>query len=557
MDLDQVLFGLDSFVASCEDDTLNADSIYVETYTTLLDQLAVLLRDETTRSNDLIRQNLLKLVHSAGYVLARVDTPGLRPLVLEILRVLANSVADNHVNRGIIVGDTVFVHQLGKQLEENFDDDEVNERVLIFLKNLVIDSPDITKVVASLITKNLLVYTSYENTFLSIDLLTDLVPEYQYDAEVKNIERFAKKFLSYIQKRDDSDEDEYSEMIVNTAGILEDLTLDQRLDFKDEYHETSTQESLFQCLEQLHPLEFQNKLMAQRKIFGSIGNVSANPSASNKPLIEDCLKNIQDTRQENGYILSASMAIIGNSIGSSADRTNVLERAPTLITDVLIKYNYLVDPVQFQGLLHILKSIVSFDTISQLFTDDNVKILAQVIEATVRNSKYYTNFTALLVAFLKKTIVHLGKSQVLKLSHNNIIDSLLSADSNYEFNTIILLLINKIAVYGTETDLQPLVTRALEFKDPNIPASYIFELTKTVGVLVKNKPEYVFAHHTEGVITLLNTVQTIISGPNASDNVSKAIHNNSRFIAGSILALNKDKEIDPRLFELCEIFMRA
>lgn len=554
MDLEHVLFGLSTFVNDCEEQKLSLDNVYKESYLKLLDQLAVLLRDENLRDDPLIRSNLSKFVSSADYLLVNLGNAGFEDVLSEVIRVLANAVAENPGNRIQLANNKVFVGNLGTHLSKNPSTNTLNERILILLKNLVIDSENVAKDV-SFITQNILIYINHTNDdiFMAVDLLTDLVKHMNYNADVQSIEDLQSLLLRTLEKKSELDDDEFAELVVNISTILESLTEDPRLKFTDNGKETSVQAEFFDLLERIDKFEFQNKLMAQRRLFASIGNVSANLSASNKPLREFALKNINDRNQSNGYIISASFILVGNSISSSADRDEVLDLAPALLDNILSKYNYLVDPVQFQGILHILKTLISFDTVGSLFTETNFKYLDSLIEATVRNSRYYTNFTVLLAGFLKKLFVLLSQRNVEKIVNSDIPKHLTSSDPNNESNTIILLLLNKIALYKIDSDIEIFCSRIFKFTT-NIAIGYMFELTKTVGVLLQHRADYVLDKYTDSLITLLTTINSIDSESN--DNAAKAVLNNGRYIAGSILNLSKSRTINPELAELSEKVLR-
>lgn len=554
MDLEHVLFGLSTFVNDCEEKKLSLDNVYKESYLKLLDQLAVLLRDETTRDDALIRSNLYKFVASADYLLVNIGNTGFEDVLLEVIRVLANAVAENTSNRRVVANNATFIGHLGTHLSEDSRSSTLNERILILLKNLVIDSEDVAKDI-SFITQNVFTYIKLNNDdiFMALDLLTDLVKHMSYKADLKSIGDLQGLVLTCLEKKPELDDDEFAELVVNIATVLEILTEDPRFKFTDTEKEESIQFSFFKSLEKIDVIDFQNKLMAQRRIFASIGNVSANLSASNKTLREPALKNIKDRNQTNGYIISASFILVGNSISSSADRDEVLDLVPTILDDILSKYNYLVDPVQFQGILHILKTLISFDTVGALFTETNFKHLESLIEATVRNSRYYTNFTILLTGFLKKLFVLLCQKNVEKILQSDIPKHLTSSDANNESNMIILLLLNKIALYKLEADIDIFCPRIFKLTN-NIPIGYLFEFTKTVGVLLQYKPDYVLEKYTESLITLLTTIYSIDTASN--DNAAKAVLNNGRYISGTILNISKSTTIDPELLELSEKVLR-
>lgn len=554
MDLEHVLFGLSTFVNDCEEKKLNVDNVYKESYLKLLDQMALLLREESTRDHDLIRSNLPKFIDSADYLLVNQEQPGYNELLLEVIRVLANSIADNDVNRRQLSSKSDFIEHLSNQLESKPDDSSLNERILILLKNLVIDTPDVAKDV-SFITQSLLSYISQSDggIFMAVDLLTDLIGNMQYNPNPQNIENLIKLLVKTLNQQSDLDEDEFAELVVNISSVLEGITVDPRFKFDKAETEKTLQVGLFDSLKKIDSLEFQNILMAKRRLFASIGNISANLTTSNKPMRTYSISNVQDQNQQNGYIISGCFTIIGNSIASPEDRNEVLDQAPALVNDILSKYNYLTDPVQFQGILHLLKALTNFDTVGTLFTDKNFKVLEFLIEATVRNSKYYTNFNVLLAGFLKKLFVLVNQRHVEKILNSGVPEILTSSDPSNESNLIILLLLNKVAIYKSDSNIDIFCNRIFKFSN-DIQAAYLFELTKTIGVLLQHRSSYVLENYSSSLITLLTTIDSIDASSN--DNAAKAVLNNGRYISGTLLNLSKENDIDPELKALSEKLLR-
>ncbi len=554
MDLEHVLFGLSTFVNDCEEKKLNVDNVYKESYLKLLDQMALLLRDESTRDHELIRSNLPKFIDSADYLLVNQEQAGYNELLLEVIRVLANSIADNDVNRRQLSSKSVFIEHLSNQLESKPDDSSLNERILILLKNLVIDTPDVAKDV-SFITQSLLSYISQSDgeIFMAVDLLTDLIGNMQYKPNPQNIENLIKLLVKTLNQQSDLDEDEFAELVVNISSVLEGITVDPRFKFDNAETEKTLQVGLFDSLKKIESLEFQNIMMAKRRLFASIGNISANLSTSNKPMRTYSISNAQDQNQQNGYIISGCFTIIGNSISSPEDRNEVLDQAPALVDDILSKYNYLTDPVQFQGILHLLKTLINFDTVGTLFTEKNFKVLEFLIEATVRNSKYYTNFNVLLTGFLKKLFVLVNQRHVEKILNSGIPKILTSSDPSNESNLIILLLLNKVAIYKSDSNIDIFCNRIFKLSN-DIQAAYLFELTKTIGVLLQHRSSYVLENYSSSLITLLTTIDSIDASSN--DNAAKAVLNNGRYISGTLLNLSKESDIDPELKALSEKLLR-
>ncbi|KAH3685575.1 hypothetical protein WICPIJ_003452 [Wickerhamomyces pijperi] len=545
MELDQVLYGLDPLVKACEDRVQSFQELYKDSYVRLLDQLAILLRDESARSDELITNNLSKLVSAAEYLISNIDlTQDFRELSKEFIRVLANVVADNDDNRQIVATES-FICVLGLQLENNFDDNEINERVLILLKNLIIDNETLEAKISKIISENLLVYLGYEGQFMAIDLFADLITHSHFKNSVKVLQLFIRK-TSLVLETAYEDEDELSELLINLSFITETLTMDSKLNFAG--FETSLQTSLFDILTKLQPMLFPNKLKAQRKFYSSMGNISANLTSTNPTSL--ALPYIVDESESNGYVLSSAMVILGNSITSAELRSQLLETCPTLISVTLSKYTFLTDPIQFQGILHLLKALVSPLTVSELFTESSssLKNLDSLIEATIRNSQYYTNFTTLLIKFLQRLIVLINnKATLSKFLALKPIELIQSSNNKDSFHIIILLLINKIAIYTPEQITTQEIEAVLNFNLSQIQVDHLFELTKTIGVLFKQHADVLINQYKEKLCLVLNTVNSV--GENGGM-AGKAIKNNGEYVAGMVVNYYKEKNIAAEQDEL-------
>jgi hypothetical protein len=502
------------------------------------------------RTDPLIQDNLYKFTAAAGYLISH----SIKQLAMEMVRVLANAVADVDTNRQVVVKNRKFLETIGTQLQENFDDGDLNERICILLKNLVIDSPQIAKQL-SIITDSVIVNVGYEESSMGLSVLAELISYHNYTYSMNLVDQILKKLENGIKFQSEYDEDEYSELMVDMTAIVEQITHDPRLDFSDEYYEQKFQLHLMDLLRSLESMEFSNKLTVQRRLYAASGNISANPATLNRVMIDQCIKTIQST-ETNGYVISIAFCILGNYITAATQRSEILDTDPKIITHILSKYTYLVDPIQFQGILHILKNLISFDSIFELFTDGNSDSLSSLIEATVRNSRYYTNFGQLLVAFLKKALVLLGKSQLDKLLETSILESLLSADSTYDYDIIFLLLLNKMSIHGISMDVaEPLLERVFKFPNPRISDLFIFEMTKTIAVLLQHNAEYMLLKHTGDLTSFVDMCPDPQSIPQGElvPQLALMVENNLKYICTSLVTLNKGgKEVQKELLERAE-----
>jgi hypothetical protein len=199
---------------------------------------------------------------------------------------------------------------------------------------------------------------------------------------------------------------------------------------------------------------------------------------------------------------------------------------PNLITNLVSKFQYLTDPIQFQGFLQLLKNVVSLQNYDELFQDFDQ--FALIIESVLRNSKYYPNLVQLFSAFFKKLLVFVNKDQLNQLIK---IEEITSFD---EDKTIVLLILNKLVIYHTANTslLQRLTSKAMKFtQDAQIEISTLFELTKTVGLLSNNQPDLLVSEHPNELLTLLTSISELQERNGAVD----AVKNNARYIAGQLL----------------------
>lgn len=552
LDLDQILFGLDTFITQCIDGSLQLEGALLESAEVLLDQLFVKLRDPSTRSNHLITLNLAKFVQAASYLISSSEVHG--ALAVRLLKVLANAVADEDHNRAVVVGDERFLKTLEAHIRDNFDYEDLNNLIFVLMKNLIVDSPGIAQQLAFM-TDAIMTNVLYDKSYFGISVLAELIPYKKFTPETRKVLQFESLIISVISSRSKYDEDEFTEQLIDLSSILESLTSDLSLDFKDEYYEKQVQLNLFSIEEALYPLEFPNKLRVQRVVLSCSGNVSANPTTNNAVMLSYLLKGIHSDDETNGYKISMAFTIIGNYITSSSKKMEILDKDPQIISQALKKYNYLVDPVQFQGILHLLKGLVSFDTVSQLFQVDSVNEFASLVEATVRNSRYYTNFTDLLLKFLKKTLVLLGKSQVEALLKTNIIESLLSADSTYDYDIVFLLLLNKISIHGFPLAVYgpQLLDRVFKFPSANVPDIYIFEMTKTLGVLLQHNGQFMLDNYTDSILHFIE--QCPSTKGEAAPQVAYMVENNVKYICHTLIELNKTYPVAQDLLNRAQLIL--
>ncbi|CCC68208.1 hypothetical protein NCAS_0B01240 [Naumovozyma castellii] len=595
MDYEEILFGLQPLINASTVKEIPLQEVYVESYLTVLDQLAVHLRSPMNRdvvgSTGLL-SNLLRVLESMLDICFHdstfAGTNSLFKLSSELIRCIANCLVDNDSNREIFVGkgsdlqsrNKILDYFVGRilKMEDSFDDQFLSDlqlRTIIMVKNLCLDNveyakrfaPHIRGPLLDMLQRNQNVYLEDSMAVLSAsDLLSEFVQVYYSGISLSDL-TFLAQFIARVSKtvvsleidkdsneadNDDSEleDDPNSDILFNLTQSFETIVEeDSKLNFSEDT--LSLQGKLFESLEILAPKNLANKLIIMRRLVSSIGHISANETNTNQEEQQLCQNVIQSSK--NGYTIAAALILLSNSIHSRKDADSILQRIE--LRQFLLTAKYFQDPIQYQGFFHILKKLLSISN-AMFLTDEDLKNICEALNHAHNQTKFFQNLSPLIEGFLTKLIAVLPSSVVFKLvcneEENLFLPVILEADSIIACLTLGKLLLAK---QGCPDSIQErLWNKVFKFQDSTagdgVSMHYLFELTKTLGIFFKNWGE------TRGIgsnvilgtyvsdMTLL--VETVVGIKGKGDRASESVLNNGRFVAGMILKLlGKEEALTP------------
>ena len=593
MDYNDILFGLQPLLNAASIRDVPVESVYLESYITVLDQLAVSLRAPANR--DVVGQtgllsNLMRVlcdtldscfsedvIHTKRIAYFRIAS--------ELLRCIANTLVDNDANREIFMGsgltgrNPIVDYYVGRilnliELPANSPNDllaDLQMRTVVMIRNLCLDNDAYTRRVTkfvrgplfSMLRINKHVFLEDpDSVVLGSELLTEFIEidpegftmadELFFSTAIETVAGVIPDDIIISQEADHENEVEANpavDIIYNLTQCLETI-----VKFNDEsktiLHEaddiiTSVQNTLFKALDILDAKEFQNKLIVMRRIVGSAGFISASESNSNRNEQDICVQNIKNSK--SGYTLALSFIILSNSINSKNDADDVMKVIQ--IEDIISSAGYLTDPMQFQGYLDLLKKTLSLSNAMFLSHDILLKLSA-VLKICHDQGKYFQNLVPLLQNLLKKLISVLPSSSIQNITQDTVsspmLELLIESGSLVVCLTLDKLLVARIPT--NEIVLAKLWDAVFQFNDGNnqqdgLSVSVLFQITKTVGIYLKNTQEqstannYIFQKHAEHLLLILDT---ILPMRDDTSNGGVSVYNNGKFIAGMALNILKN-----------------
>lgn len=580
MDYESILFGLQPLLNSEKIDELPIQDVYLNSYLTVLDQLAVSLRSPSNRtvvgSSELL-QNLVRVLCDILDVWFHKhdENVGWLKLASELIRCVANSLVDDDSNRQILLGNAdlekrnvlldYYVPQILKLADVEVEDgllETLQMRTIVLVKNLCLENQERTKRFARSIRHSLLALLAstqhiyLQNSDLTVvgsELQADFIESYSDGLSVQDLLFFA-QFIFRVSKTvvhqnqqdvEDSeteDDDPSSDIIYYLTQSLDIITrqYDESKQFYSEKHLTSQiQKCLLDSLNNLAQKAFVNKLIIMRRIITAVGYISANRSNTNILERPICFEIVRSS--ENGYRLAASLIILSNSISERSDVAEILEKVPL---DIFIASGTrLMDPIQFQGYLDIIKKLLTPD--NAIFLPlDSLSTLCKILKTCHDQTKFFKDLSPLLDNLLKKLLTVLPSSSVQELLQDGkpLLDVVTDRDS-----LISCLALDKLIITRTEasvSELHKLWDTAFKFRDSTIPQStaveeqssvselYLFQLAKACGLYLRKHPDIdnnlLLNHYLSDVQTLLEAVQFF---KNKSDRASQSVYDNGKYVA--------------------------
>lgn len=602
MNYEDILFGLQPILNAESVTDIPMNDIYLKSYITVLDQLAVSLRAPDNRKivgQTGLLSNLLRVLNDFLDKIFSSDTFNVPWLSMtsELIRCIANALVDNDRNRDILISNKgankipLIEYYIGRilkliELPEEQVLKELQMRSIVLVKNLIVDNekyikrfaPSITGPLIILLQNNQNVYLEDPDTVvLATELLwevIELIPEGITISDItffcQLIERISHTVVSLDTKMPDNltipvnkieevessvldeDDDEKSsldgvedpnvDLLFNLSQTVERLVSNEQLKIKDEQQFiTKMQTSLFQSLETLSDKEFQSKLIIMRRLTSSIGHISANKSNHNKNEIPLCVKYINEST--NGYTLAAAVIVLSNSIGSREEADMITEHVS--IEEILNVSSNFGDPMQFQGVLDILRKLLSIKN-AMFLTIETLQKLFTVLKISTDQAKYFNNLAPLVEKLVSKLVSVLPSSSLFTLINDKSSGMALDVILN-QSSVVPCLVLDKLMVAKKQTDddiYGKLWNLVFKFQDSsltqNFSASNLYQLTKTIGIQLRNcnvkgeQGSLLLVKYADKLQAVMNSIKSLETN---TDTGSKAILNNGKFIAGMIIKI--------------------
>ena len=205
MDYEEILFGLQPILNASSIKDVPMNDVYLESYLTVMDQLAVSLREPTNRDivgkTGLLSNLVMVLEQTLDFCfhdtnISNNDKTALYKISSEMIRCIANAISDNDNNREILsciegrkllnyyIGGILKLSQISSDDTEYSLLDELQMRSVVLLRNFCIGNVTFTKKVASFIRGPLFIMlkttqytylTSPDKVTLGSDLLNSLL----------------------------------------------------------------------------------------------------------------------------------------------------------------------------------------------------------------------------------------------------------------------------------------------------------------------------------------------------------------------------------------------
>lgn len=596
MEYENILFGLQPILNADSIENVPLETVYLNSYLTVLDQLAVSLRSPSNR--DIVGEsglfsNLLRVLDDTLSSCLKDSISNqivYFKLANELIRCVANALVDNNNNREIFLGkssendlqkrNTIIDYYVGRILNLMELPNESNEgllsdlqmRTIVLVRNLCLDNEIYTKRVAKFVRGPLFLLLKHsQHVFLeepdTVVLGAELLSQFiQADSKGFNCNDilFFSETIALVSKtvpeeivisqdeenKNEIEEDPSVELLYILSESLEIIVTknEKELDYKNNADTVTTiQVALLKALDTLNSKEFQNKLIIMRRIVSISGFISANETNSNHNEQNICINSIKNS--EMSYTLAASYIILSNSINSRQDVDNVLQQLT--IDDIIASSSHLKDPMQFQGFLDILKKLLNISS-AMFLSKEVLKTLSITLKICHDQTKYFQNLLPLLNSLLTKLITVLPGTTLQTLitdSTSPMLAILLESDC-----LIVCLTLDKILVSQKNTDdviknkLWDVVFKFRNSANGNegLPINVLFQMTKTIGIYLRNcdtnniSNNYLFDRHLEDLIVVLDTILSI------KDNAGmggESAFNNGKFIAGIILNILKKTDV--------------
>lgn len=592
MDYEDILFGLQTIINAESVKDIPLQDVYLDSYLTVMDQLAVSLRSPSNR--DIVGQtgllsNLLRVLSNILDVCFKEDTLqneriAYFKLASELIRCIANSLVDKDANREIFLDtsseiekrNVIIDYYVGRILNlmelPNDDTDllsSLQSRTIVMVRNLCLDNETYYKRVAkyvrgplySMLKANQHVFSeNVDSVVLGSELLEELIEVYSEGLNMNDILFFAQTIsiisrsvpddIVISEEKDHENEIEEDPTVELLSTIVHSLEIIVIKNDKEgikyiglEDIVSGTQNALLQSLKVLGNKTFQNKMITMRRLASISGYISANESISNKNDRHLCFDIIDNPT--DGYSLAAAFVILSNSVDSREDANSLLKEISLEKIIASTKGN-LTDPMQFSGFLDLLRKVLN--TSNAMFLPVTVlRDLILVLKICHDQTKYFQSLQPLLLTLLKKLFVVLPSSSIYYLINDEMTSITVVQIISDTGCLIACLVLDKLLVSKKPTSKKlqlELWDVVFSFKNASneegIPLDILFQITKTVGIFLRNldlniiDDNYLFENYHNKLTEIL---QTISNMKGQEGDAVASVTNNGKFIAGMIISI--------------------
>lgn len=630
MNYEDILFGLQPIINAESIKYVPVEDVYLQSYITIMDQLAVSLRSPQNR--DIVRETgfliqilrvLEDILDTAVHEPKNINNIKYWTLASELIRCIANCLVDNDKNRQLLLkisdssSNTIrnvknklldyYLVKILNMIELPNDDNDILKnlqfRSIVLLRNLILQNNEYALNIGKIFLGPVLNYLhnsehtfqeETDNTVLATDLILEFLKAkctYPFSIDLLLfLSTFCKRVATVLesipQQENESsnndekstniisnentieptveeepyEEDPQSELLFNLSEILENIILreDTTVDFTSKQIFT-VQNVLLTTIQLLDDKFFANKLIVMRRLVSISGNISTIPTNKNITERETCYKIIIESK--SCYMIAAALIILSNSINSKSDVNDILKELT--LSDIIVVANYIKDPLEYQGYLDILRKLINIRN-AMLLTNDNVVMLFSTLASCSKQTQFFPSLSDLIERLLKKIIVVLPSGSIVRLldqknelpHQEEIIDFLTDRDS-----FISCLVMNKLLVARQETSqailsklwdsifkLQDGINNNQMTNNKNISIAFLFQLTKTIGIYLRNCIANSSKNHDLNVMftthfaSFKELMKTILPLRHNSEKGSEGVFNNGKFIAGMIQQLLADKQ---------------
>lgn len=509
-----------------------------------LDVLATLLREESERSSEVVKNTI----------------PIVLPLVdhhpMEVLRVLINFTADNLENRQYMVSNEPEVSEfwttiLGLAACDNAIS-QVASRLMILNTQFVRTNEDEKLNFLEQLMNHKVIQWVWD--YYKICVEKDL-ESIDYASEV--LTDFANKFPNTVNA------DQISLVIQGLDKLLEQQIEEDLEDTIMAHilllvHVTDVDDStlpipinhLLKCIKKI-PSDYEGSTRMKRNLFAVCGNVFSYPSFNNFEFIEESISTI--TSSLCGYSVAAAAISISNCVTDKAKRSQVVEKIEsissiTIVGQAILNFPF-TDVVQLQA-FHFFNNCMTKVLADSLLEKSNQAALYKSTKIVVDNYKYYPQIGLIYLRFLGRlvTLGYLTSPKNDPVRSKEVWNYLDNLEDYCEVRMLLLQgLCTKIDNPEAVEIARPIVDQLLEIKTSGIDSRELLTKLTTLAIFVQtlegqqlinfyggNEEEFVekmnlFLLHLSRILDEQSSEQ------GGNEQAKAAIENNIHFVAAAYL----------------------